>query len=554
MALVASASTEQQDLLDFQRRIGHDEPPVSPIPLPSPAPKPSPRNDTIPSMISALEIMQNEYFEVWQGIWPTGNDWTTAVMATHVSAALQTWNRAEQSPNILNRYFSQLVTFYYGQHAFSLRQQAFDDMLWVVLGWLETIHFTRQSAIQHKGPDSWYGEQHVPAFAHRARIFWELASQGWDTKFCQGGMIWSPYLTPYKNAITNELYIAASISMYLHFPGDDIDYPFISDRSQRERDPKYLAAAIETYRWLSQSNMTNDRGLYVDGYHISRWADRSGNGSHIDRNCDIRNEMLYTYNQGVLLTGQRGLYEATGAKSYLEDGHALIEAVINATGYNLANDLPFESRESLTNPSNLGRWWGLGRHGVMEEFCDSSARCSQDSQTFKGIFFHHFTAFCARLPDQLALHHLKEVVLPDEIAAWHKEMCVRYTGWVQHNSQAALSTLNQHGQFGMWWGAPPGSPARSVDEVSLPVGAVDYRNEGTPRTSLWQRLSEPGAGFPLTHDDDTTIRRGKRHGNIQGRKASQGRDANDRGRGRTVETQAGGLAVLRALWELEHGL
>ena len=39
-------------------------------------------------------------------------------------------------------------------------------------------------------------------------------------------MSWNPYLEPYKNAITNELFISASIGMYLYFPGDDNDSPF----------------------------------------------------------------------------------------------------------------------------------------------------------------------------------------------------------------------------------------------------------------------------------------------------------------------------------------
>ena len=84
-------------------------------------------------------------------------------------------------------------------------------------------------------------------------------------------MLWSPYLEPYKNAITNELFISASISMYLYFPGDDNTSPFslpnahaTADIPGRHKDPKYLAAAIEGYKWLKSSNMTDCLGLYGD--------------------------------------------------------------------------------------------------------------------------------------------------------------------------------------------------------------------------------------------------------------------------------------------------
>ncbi len=101
----------------------------------------------------------------------------------------------------------------------AIRGEAFDDILWVVLGWLETIQSVDAYA---KGYDpaggapngwdkrvsdillnqTWYGTQWVPAFAHRARIFWDLGDTGWDSKLCGGGMNWNPRFEPYKNAVT----------------------------------------------------------------------------------------------------------------------------------------------------------------------------------------------------------------------------------------------------------------------------------------------------------------------------------------------------------------
>ncbi|KUJ24502.1 Six-hairpin glycosidase [Mollisia scopiformis] len=548
LASSLALAKEQQPLQDDREK-----------PLPS---KSNP--DTLPALLDALDVLQANYFEVWQGIWPKAIDWTSAVIGTYLSSALITLSTSypalsssKIADNTVNKYFSNLIGAYFGQDAFALRQEAYDDMLWVVLGWLESIKFIHEHSSLHYGTDNesrlagpWYGEQWVPAFAHRARIFFDMASQGWDTSLCNGGMIWNPNLVPYKNAITNELYIAASISMYLYFPGDDNTSPFgvttpptlmIVDGPGRPHHPKYLAAAIEAYKWLGDSNMTDAKGLYVDGYHISGWSrERPKNGSNT--RCDARNEMVYTYNQGVLLSGQRGLYQATGARSYLEDGHQLVSDVIAATGWDLKRGKVLEEDKP---GHRLGKWRGLGRSGIMEEACDAEGYCSQDGQTFKGIFFHHLTLFCERLPDHLVLPG--ELFLskgendipggPREVQKWHDENCARYGPWIKHNARAALSTLDAEGKFGMWWGAPPHSTAEPDVNVELPSKAVDYRNLGVPHEWKNKRRYARETNEDDVHEDDN-------EGKIRIR------DLNDRGRGRTVETQGGGVSVLRAMWEL----
>jgi len=493
-----------------------------------------PESHTLPAFLDALDVLQVEYFAVWQGIWPTGIDWTSAVIGTYVSASLSTISTSftalssKSKENLVNKYFSQLVASYFGQDAFALRQEAYDDMLWVVLGWLESIKFINKHSELHYSDELWHGTQWIPAFAHRARIFWDMASQGWDTSLCSGGMIWSPYLEPYKNAITNELFIAASISMYLYFPGDDNTSPFslhTGGAPGKPKDPKYLAAAVDAYKWLKNSNMTDNSGLYVDGYHISGYNKNNSSGN---TRCDARNEMVYTYNQGVLLSGQRGLYEATGAKSYLEDGHALVENVLAATGWDISSQSPLNS--------SLTKWYGLGRHGVLEDTCDARGYCSQDGQTFKGIFFHHLTLFCDHLPEHLVIPEDGTFSIEDEdtlaeIRKWHDAQCGKYGSWIRHNANAALSTKDDEGKFGMWWGAPSkSSPQDGEIEVEIPEQAVDYRNQGVPEE--WGKR-------------DSSVRAEGKWIGVQ--------DLNDRGRGRTLETQGGGVAVLRALWEVVDG-
>ncbi|KXX75620.1 hypothetical protein MMYC01_207743 [Madurella mycetomatis] len=568
-------------------------------------------------MLKALRDMQDVYFQPWVGTWPKAIDWTGAVMGTHVAAALRTisddfevagqysesFASSARKQDPVSGYFADVIAYYFGQDAFALRNQAYDDMLWVVLGWLEAIQFVDDHAAlvgtreaRTLEDESWYGNRWTPAFAHRARIFWELAAKGWDTELCGGGMIWNPRLAPYKNAITNQLFISASIGMYLHFPGDLNTSPFgasppgpnITETPHhpmktewRAHDPIFWRAARTAHDWLASSNMTNSQGLYADGFHISGYNPGDSNNNNSNAKCDQRDEMVYTYNQGVILSGLLGLFRATGRGSYLREGHALVRNVIGATGWDLARNSPVDDLARL-RPGLLPPWHGLGRAGVLEEACDVSGRCSQDAQTFKGIWMHHFAAFCGA--GALDYRHPPAGGLDEEgmrrIRVWHAGGCRRYLGWLRHNAEAAMGTRDGRGIFGMWWtaGLLRGVTVRevgSMEEEGSPPGGdgveevVDYRNFGVPQDEVWlghegsaakQKESpvivdQNGSQRPLVGSTGSAGAVAKRDPRaLDEGEADTGRidnhDPNCRGRGRTVETQSGGLAVLRALWEV----
>jgi hypothetical protein len=531
--------------------------------------------------------MQSDYFKIWLGKWPDAIDWTAAVMGTHVSAALYSLTRSlsyvmpgtyakqdmeleiegQRVENEINKYFSQAITYFFGEDHFAIRTQAYDDMLWVVLGWLENIKFIQEHNGLHYPPTShsiggsrWYGKQFEEGFAHRARVFYDLARKGWDWKLCGGGMLWSPHTLPYKNAITNELFIAASIGMYLYFPGDTNCSPFMSmndglnnkTRIAEEgdgvcepplgpspaHDPVYLQSAINGYKWLKASNMTNTQGLYVDGFHIRDYGVNHTIGTG---NCDLRNEMVYTYNQGVLLSGLRGLWESTGSLTYLNDGHALVRAVIRATGWQ-----PGEGLITPTTEQAATNWFGLGHNGILAEICDPTGSCTQNGQTFKGIFFHHLTLFCAPLP-LAPLIPGKTHGANRADAMLHRQSCKEYAPWVVRNAQAALGTRDKRGRFGMWWGAPKEEEDAVELQPGIPRGAVDYRNRQVRVMDEYEEKMEdegPEVQFAAMLEKETEP---QPIGSQKSR--TTGSDLNDRGRGRTVETQGGGVAVVRAMWE-----
>lgn len=453
-------------------------------------------------------------------------------------------------------------------------------MLWVVLGWLEAIKFIRlHSTLHYPGAEqkclnvpsrlgdalgtmSWHGYNWFCAFADRARAFWDFATNGWDMRLCHGGMNWNPKLQPYKNAITNELWISASISMYEYFPNDTFKENWAASKGFPSDDPVYLAAAIVGYKWLKDVNLTNSQGLYVDGYHVDM-----SKPNNVE--CDQRDEMVYTYNQGVILTGQRGLFTFTGSPSYLEEGHTLIRNVINATGWDLRRNVPIDEITKLPH-GKLPPWRGIGRGGILEERCDADGTCSQDSQTFKGIFFHHLTAFCA--PIDLASISDNAKINEDEfrkVQSAHDKTCRSYLGWVKHNMEAALGTRDKAGRFGMWWGASifnQFDATQQTDGINhTSPNTTDYRNQGTPLDFVWglNATWQPGSKSSISLCQDLllgpnpNLRIGvspELHVDLQtllGRR-DKPRDPNDRGRGRTVETQTGGLALIRAYWELSQ--
>lgn len=279
--------------------------------------------------------------------------------------------------------------------------------------------------------------------------------------------------------------------MYLYHP-----YP--------PRNVTYLWNAIKAYEWLKASNMTDNTDLYVDGFHVSNL--RTGGNK-----CDKRDEMVYTYNQGVVLSGLRGLSEATKDDKYIFEGMDLIDAVIRSEG------MPGE----------------LVYNGVLTEKCDAGGYCSQDGQTFKGIFMHHLATFCQPLPET-------GLFTSDTIHS-HRLSCSRYRGFLIHSSNMAWITRNDAGVMGSWWGIPAGLLiSSSSTRDTRPAGTADIRNmcnsgmtpEQCERDQRIQSYHKRGGGSKENH--------------------SQGRrfDLNDRGRGRTVESHSGGLAALRAVLEV----
>jgi hypothetical protein len=369
----------------------------------------------------------------------TQETFTTSLNSSNVS----TKSKTSDVQADIQQYYAQTQAYFDAEDTIQIFDAAYDDAQWVVLEWLDAIKFINQ---YDSIASSDLGQADIAKYAHRAHIFYNIVQDKFNTSLCEGGLDWNPLLAPYKNAITNELFISTSIAMYLHFPGDTNTDPYPHPSylpltnntlpplpATPAHSPIFLENAIKEYTWFKTHNFTNSQGLIVDGFHISP----------NQTTCDDRNEMVYTYNQGVLLSGLRNLWESTGETTYLTDGHNLITTVINATGYNAAS------------ATSAAQWAGLGRNGILEDYCDASANCSQDNYIFKGAYFQHFDTFCSPLPTETALVPGLTKIAPTNLADDHARKCEGYAGWVRHNAHAALSTRDgsEGGIMGEWWGA-----------------------------------------------------------------------------------------------------
>ena len=251
---------------------------------------------------TALSVMQDRYWDIDH--WPSTNHWINAFLNTltvasdtSLATGLGEYNDSvaetdhDLNDQILQR-FQEIEAHYSGEVTDQIVHEAYDDIQWVVLEWLEAIKFIERFNA-HVKPSLGQGDLNV--YARRAHDFYSIVRDKFDPTTCNGGLTWDPDKRTYKNAITNELFIASSIGMYLYLPEDKGAVPYLNTRNMAARgstmvprDPRLLDNAVKAYEWFKAQNFRNAQGFIVDGFHISE-----GQSS-----CNQRNDMVYTYNQG----------------------------------------------------------------------------------------------------------------------------------------------------------------------------------------------------------------------------------------------------------------
>jgi predicted alpha-1,6-mannanase (GH76 family) len=206
------------------------------------------------------------------------------------------------------------------QHA-NFINDYYDDNAWWALAWIGAFDLTRNAH---------YLQAAKTIFAHN--------TAGWDNT-CGGGLWWTTAKT-YKNAITNELFLALAAQLHLRTPGDT----------------GYLAWAQRAWQWFKDSGLIGTTGLINDGLSSA---------------CQNNGGPIWTYNQGVILGGLGALSEITGDRAYLEQAEIIASVAL---------------RTLSTTPST-GPQSG---QAILTESCEAGfGGCSSDQVQFKGIFMRN---------------------------------------------------------------------------------------------------------------------------------------------------------------------
>ena len=195
----------------------------------------------------------------------------------------------------------------------------YDDEGWWALAWLDAWEFT--------------GDYR---YLEMARVIFEDITKAWNEE-CSGGMYWKKELS-YKGTITNNLALTLATRLHLADTGE------VNGRT-------CLQWATAIWQWMIDSGLLNNIGLLQDGI------------KNKDGNCDAVTA-VWTYNQGVALTGLVNLYSITEEMHYLESAYNLANAAIKHM---------------------------VSEHGILKELNCEPDNCNSDAEQFKGIFMRHLS-------------------------------------------------------------------------------------------------------------------------------------------------------------------
>ena len=260
----------------------------------------------------------------------------------------------------------------------------------------------------------------------RAQLCFAQLAEGWDDDgggSCGGGLWWTTQ-RQYKNAITNELFLALAARLHLllplllHTPANAAAAPDAAPARPRLLPPPanrtYLEWAQTAWAWFEGSGLVGAAPapmLVSDGLQQQTTTSSS---------CrPAAPAQYYTYNSGVVLGGLAWLYVAGGARngSLLAVAQGIADAAIEhyagTDGVLLeACDRPAAAASGGSGSGGRGRGRGRGRGGG----------CDADGQSFKGIFARY-------------VRHLVDV-LPSQGGIAGGDKAAEYREWLARNAQS----------------------------------------------------------------------------------------------------------------------
>lgn len=197
-------------------------------------------------------------------------------------------------------------------------------------------------------------------------------------------------------AVENELYLTAAAKLANRLPSTP-------------SGGYYFNEAIKAYDWFINSGLINSQNLINNGIVLST--------------CKNDGNIVFTYNQGIILGGLTELSWSTGDSKYSD----------------LANTLALAGISHLTNAN-----------GILVEPCEATG-CDPDEQQFKGVFARNIQFLYNRGND-----------LPAATAATYKN-------FLQVNANAIWADDQVDNQLGLVWSGPDGTSTVQTQSSALDV-------------------------------------------------------------------------------------
>lgn len=202
-------------------------------------------------------------------------------------------------------------------------------------------------------------------------------------------------------AVENELYLTAAAKL-------------ANRRPNTPSNGYYFDEALKAYTWFVGSGLINSENTINNGLVLET--------------CKNDGNIVFSYNQGILLSGLAELTWATGDSKYNELANTIATAAIHA----LTDD-----------------------NGILHEACESTG-CDGDEEQFKGVFGRNIQFLVNRAS-----------VLPDETRTL-------FTDFLKTNANAIWADDQASNQLGLVWSGPSGTATIQTQSSALDaiVGAA----------------------------------------------------------------------------------
>ena len=307
----------------------------------------------------------------------------------------------------------------------------FDDYGWWALA---LLRFARvpppppstppSSSLKNESPLS--GTELLNYVGMARTVFEMYARDAWSNATCGGGVNWGPVhgAPAYKNAITNELFLALAASLH-----------------EATGEARFGQWAARQWAWLADVGAGGamrgaaNGGLYNDGLSPD-WVDPS--------RCTNNNDTAYTYNQGVVLGGLAALHRATNDSSLLVAADATARAaMVRLAPGGVLRELcedgvgaqaPISATSATSSASAASAASATSSRAA-------AAPCNGDQRIFKGVFARH-------------LWYLSAVAAPEDAAAYRAFLASNAASAIALGRPSLERNFSGFATFGLHWAGP----------------------------------------------------------------------------------------------------